>query len=159
MLCQKNYVLAGFRIIKSHSPFPLIVCRHYSSILSSFLLCVCVCVCVCVCFLGPHARHMEVWSHSCQPTPQPQQCQILAPLSGPGIKPTSSWTLVRFVSAASRRDLPQLSFLFHCCKGELASVSRVLVSFCTCLFLFLATPAPLCHVEPPEPGIEPLPQQ
>ena len=36
-------------------------------------------------FLGPHMQHMEVprsnQSHSCQPIPQPQQRQILNPLS------------------------------------------------------------------------------
>ena len=38
-------------------------------------------------FLGPLLRRMEVpwlgenWSCSCRPTPQPQQCQILNPLS------------------------------------------------------------------------------
>ena len=55
-------------------------------------------------------------SHSCQPIPQPQQCQIqttstaytmdghhgnarsLTCLAGPGIEPSSSWILVRFLT-------------------------------------------------------------
>ena len=58
----------------------------------------------------------QVRGYSCQPTPQPkqyriqatsviclhhssQQCWILNPLKRTGIQPTTSWLLVRFVSA------------------------------------------------------------
>ena len=74
-------------------------------------------------------RKIKVWkfpgegskrSYSCQPMPQPQQCQIQATVAvhtvargntrslthceGPGIEPASSWILVRFISAEPRRE-------------------------------------------------------
>ena len=100
-----------------------------------------VCFClffVLFCFLGPHLQYMEVprlgsnQSYSCRPTPQQQRCRIWAtsatyttalgntrslnPLSErPGIKPATSWFLVRFISAGPRREL------------------RFLVVFCICI--------------------------
>ena len=84
----------------------------------------------CFCFLGPHLWHMEVprlgsnQSYSCQPTPQPQQCQIwamsvtyttghsnvgsLAHWVRPGIQPATSCFLGRFVSAAPQWELQKL---------------------------------------------------
>ena len=62
------------------------------------------------------------WSHSCQPTPQLQQGGIRAYTTGhgnarssthwgrPGIEPTTSWFLVRFVSAVPQQELLQWSF-------------------------------------------------
>ena len=63
---------------------------------------------------------------SCQPTPQPQQCGIGATSvtyttahdnTGssthwlrPGIKPASSWMLVRFVSTAPQQEVQQVKF-------------------------------------------------
>ena len=44
------------------------------------------------------------WSCSCWPIPQPQQHQILNPLSE-GIEPPSSWILVGFVSAEPQKEL------------------------------------------------------
>ena len=59
------------------------------------------------CFLGPHPQHMEVLRLRVHlslhwPTPQPQRLQPTPQLSdgspsrwlGPGMEPTSSWTLV-----------------------------------------------------------------
>ena len=76
-------------------------------------------------FLGPHLRHMEGQSCRCQPTPQPQQCQILAVSAThttahgnarslthrarPGIRLATSWFPVGFVSAAPQQEL--LEFL------------------------------------------------
>ena len=79
------------------------------------------------CFLWPHMQLMEVPSQrsnqscSCWPTPQPRQCRIwarsvtyttargntgsLTHWVGPGSKPTSSWMLVRFISAEPWREL------------------------------------------------------
>ena len=79
-------------------------------------------------FLGLHRWLMEVArrginrSCCCQPMPKPQQRQIQAASANyttahgnagsltywarPGIKPKTSWFLVRFVSAAPRRELP-----------------------------------------------------
>ena len=84
-------------------------------------LCVYMCVCVCVCvFLGLHPWHMEVprlgikselqlpaytiatatpdLSHICDLHHSSQQCKIPDPLSKPGIKPESSWILLRFLT-------------------------------------------------------------
>ena len=60
-------------------------------------------------------------SYSCQPMPQPQQCQIRATSSTyttahgnagsstywarPGIQPVSSWILLRFISTEPQREL------------------------------------------------------
>ena len=73
-------------------------------------------------FKGLHPQHMKFLgqgpnqSCSCQPAPQSQQCQIRAMSAtytathrnagslthwvGPGIEPTSSWILVKFVSTS-----------------------------------------------------------
>ena len=73
-------------------------------------------------------------SSSCQPTPQPQQLRIQALSSTyttahgstrslthwarPGIEPTTSWFLVRFVSAAPQWELPQrLTFVLPSREG------------------------------------------
>ena len=88
-------------------------------------------------FLGPHPWHVEVprlgsnWSCSHWPTPQLQQHQIqaasatyttghsnarsLTHWSRPGIKLTSSWVLVRYVSTEPHWELPLQFFTsFHC---------------------------------------------
>ena len=70
------------------------------------------------------------WSCSCWPTPHPQQCQIwaaiyttahgnagsLTPWVRPGIRPVSSWMLVRFISGEPQRELLNHSFCsqYHC---------------------------------------------
>ena len=67
------------------------------------------------------------WSSSCQPTPQPQQCRIqaisvtyttahgkagsLTHWERPGIEPTSSWILVRFLTHWATMGVPVLLFL------------------------------------------------
>ena len=66
-------------------------------------------------------------SYSCWPTPEPQQCQIwatsvmyttahssavsLTHWGRPGIKPTTTWFLVGFVSAVPQRELQSLHFI------------------------------------------------
>ena len=86
-------------------------------------------MCWCLFFfsLGPHPRHMSVprlrsnWSCSCWPTPQPQKQQFWATSSiyttahgntrslkhwaRSGIKPSSSWLLVRFVITEPKWEL------------------------------------------------------
>ena len=80
------------------------------------------------CSLGPHSWHREVprlgieRSYSCWPTPQPQQHQIqttalsntgsLTLQARPGIEPTTSWFLVRFISAAPQLELQHALFLY-----------------------------------------------
>ena len=83
--------------------------------------------------LGPHPWHMEVpslgvnRSCSCQPTPQPQPGQSKATCATytrahsnagsltrwlrPGIKPTTSWFLVRCISAVPPRGLPSTEYI------------------------------------------------
>ena len=72
-------------------------------------------------FLGPYLWHMEVLRLGVESKPQPLQCQIRAVSSTyttscsnagslthwvrPGIEPTSSWILVRFVSAVTQWEL------------------------------------------------------
>ena len=80
-------------------------------------------------FLGPHPWHTEAPRLGLElglypwPTPQPQQHQIRAASvtyttahgnavslihwARPGIKPVSSWILVRFVSTEPQRELPR----------------------------------------------------
>ena len=65
--------------------------------------------------------------HNCRPIPQPQQCRIQATfvtyITAHGnakslrIEAESSWTLVRFVIAEPRQELPSISFF----KAELQS--------------------------------------
>ena len=47
-------------------------------------------------------------SHICDLCHSLWQHQILNPLRGPGIEPTSSWILVRFVSAEPQWELPDI---------------------------------------------------
>ena len=85
-------------------------------------------------FLGPHPWHKEVsrlmvnQSYSYRPMPESQKCQIqatseiytaiqgnagsLTHWAGPGIKPSSSWILARFVSI-DRNFLKVGFFLIH----------------------------------------------
>ena len=79
-----------------------------------------------VAYGGSQARGSN-WSYSCWPTPQPQQRHIWATSvtytiahsnAGfqtywvrPGIKPVSSWMLVRFVSTKPWQELPQVNFI------------------------------------------------
>ena len=67
----------------------------------------------------------------CRPTPQPQECEIQAASSActtapgnarsptdwarPGIEPTFSWILVKFISAEPQRELPK-DFNFKLCE-------------------------------------------
>ena len=90
----------------------------------------------CCCSLGhthsicKFAGYGSNWSYSCWPTPQPQPCRIRAVSAAyttahsnagsltywgrPGIEPTSSWILVRFVSDAPWWELQILIILtFH----------------------------------------------
>ena len=86
------------------------------------------CLFVLFCFLRSSYRRFpgqgSNWSYSCQPTPQPQQCQIqaisvtyttahgntrsLTHLAKPGVKPASSWILVRFITTELEQKLPFL---------------------------------------------------
>ena len=87
-------------------------------------------------FLGPHLWHMRFpglglnQSCSCRPTPQPWQYRIQAVSATyttahgnarslphwvrPGMEPTSSWILVRLVSAAPQWELLVLLLKFRC---------------------------------------------
>ena len=77
------------------------------------------------CLSGLHLQHMEVprlglnRSCSCQPTPEPQQCQSqamsdlhhsswqgLTHWARPGIEPSNSWFLIGFVSTAPWMGTP-----------------------------------------------------
>ena len=91
-------------------------------------------------FLGPHLQHYggsqargQIRSCGCWPTPQPKQHGIwaasvtyttahntrsLTNWGRPGIKPTTSWFLIKFVSAVPRGEL--LSTLSSLQKGILA---------------------------------------
>ena len=90
-------------------------------------------------FLGQHPCHMEVP----RPTPQPQQCQILAASvtyttsdgnagslthwAIPWIKPATSWFLVGFVSAVPQQELLLVEFFKYLTKYfEFTSVSLFL---------------------------------
>ena len=86
-------------------------------------------------FLGMHMRHKEVhrlgvtWSCSCMATLQPQQHGIpatsviyttgqgntgsLIHCKRPGIQPTSSWILGRFITAEPQREIPYSFYLFY----------------------------------------------
>ena len=86
-----------------------------------------------ICFLGPHLRHVEVpglgfeWSCNCQPTSQPQQRRIwaasvtyatacsnersLTNWARPGIEPSFSWILVRFLNYWATTGTPEKYFL------------------------------------------------
>ena len=117
-LQDKHPITTTLQKIKyvSQSPFELSLSYHlslltYNVILSSFLLLLLFC-------FSFYGHTCSIWkfpglgsnqSHSCRPTPQPQQCQIpdssatyAAACSNtrssthwvrPGIEPTSSWTL------------------------------------------------------------------
>ena len=72
------------------------------------------------------ARGSNHQSHSCQPTPQPQQCQIwavsvnyaavhgsarsLTHWAGPRITTASSWLLVGFITTEPQQELPTIFF-------------------------------------------------
>ena len=84
-------------------------------------------------FLGPHIQHMEVprlgvnQSYSCQPIPHPQQCGIGAASATytkahgnarslihwvkSGIKLSSSWIPVRFLTVEPQWEVPRVVFL------------------------------------------------
>ena len=84
------------------------------------------------CFLGLHLWHMEVPrlgvksglqllayttaramqdpSHVCHLHHSSQQCQILNHWVRPGIKPTSSWILVRFVTSETGWELSEVKY-------------------------------------------------
>ena len=88
---------------------------------------------VCFVLLGPHLQHMEVprleieselqllayttatatpdLSHVYDLHGSSQQCRIFNPRAGPGIKPTSSWILVGFLTARPQWELPDMGFL------------------------------------------------
>ena len=96
------------------------------------------CLVVCLCFMGPHPRHMQhmevprlgvklelqlptyttdTVSEPClQPIPQHttahSNARSLTHWVRSGIEPTTSWFLVRFVSAVPRSEL--LYFIFKC---------------------------------------------
>ena len=101
---------------------------------------------VCFCFSGPYPQHVEVprlgvnWSYSCQPTPQSQQLGIqatstyttvhgnavsLTHWAKPGIEPTHSWILVRFISTEPWQELHTHVFLkFEAFLGLLGSIIK-----------------------------------
>ena len=92
-------------------------------------------------FLGPHPQHMRFPGSglknrfSCQPTPQPQPCQIramsatyttahgnsrsLTYWARPGIEPTSSWILVGFVTAELQQELQPSQFIHRLMQNDL----------------------------------------
>ena len=101
----------------------------------------------CFVFLGLQVQHMEVPglrikselqlpatataiagpSHICDLHHCSQQHQILAHWVGPGIKPTSSWILVRFISTEPQLELLFLLFLSSV-RLDVAEISRGLIS-------------------------------
>ena len=76
------------------------------------------------------------WSYTFWPIPQPQQRRIPVSMIEARDPPTTSWILVRFISAAPLWEL--LSLFFY-----------IFIYFWPCL----------CHVEVPGPGTETTPQQ
>jgi len=95
------------------------------------------------CFLWPYPQHMEVPRLGVQsePIPQPQQCRIwavsatyttahgnassLTHWTRPGIEPTTSWFLIRFVSAAPQQELLKFFFFFFFFWGTFILFSTV----------------------------------
>ena len=73
----------------------------------------------------PQLTAMPDPSRICDLHHSSQQCQILNPLSRPGIKPTSSWFLVGFISAAPQRELPYM-FLKYFLQFHVISLLMVL---------------------------------
>ena len=61
--------------------------------------------------LEPQPQQLGIWAKSVTYPHSSQQCQIPGPLRG--IKSASSWILVRFISAASQRELPSWPFKTH----------------------------------------------
>ena len=59
------------------------------------------------------------------PTPQLMQCRILNHWVRPGIKPASSWMLVRFVSAEPRWELLHLALWSFMCTRSLKKGKKV----------------------------------
>ena len=108
-------------------------------------VCLFLFLCVCV-FLGLHCSIWRVpgWGSnwSCQPTPQPQQCRIwaasetyttahsntrsLTHWARPGIKPVSSWILVRLVSTEPERELLLKNFLSTKCMTTVSCLTKYL---------------------------------
>ena len=130
----------------------------------SFFLFFVFCFLSFVLFLGLHSRHTEVprlgsiQSCCCRPTPQPQQSQIwaasatyttalgnagsLTHWARPGNKATTSWFLVRFVSAEPRREVRGTSIRFSMAAMPIYhptnSVLRALFSTSLPTFIFAA---------------------
>ena len=94
---------------------------------------VCVYICVCVyiyiyIYLGPHLRHVEVprlgvksklflpasVGVSATYTTAHSNVRSLTHGVRPGIKPASTWILVRFTSVTPQWELPRSPFLFWC---------------------------------------------
>ena len=160
-------------------------------------------VCFLFCFLGLHSRHVEVPKLGVQFELRLQQGRIRAASATyttghsnarssthwarPGIKPATSWILVRFVSAAPQQELPEgqiwalpsscsVSFDNHVLvlkvkqlwkpkcptfRGSpkyLISLSLSLSSHLLFVCLFVFWLHPW-HVEVPGPGIKPASQQ
>ena len=116
-------------------------------------------------FLGPHPGHMEVSKARDQIratatslTPQPQQLEIRAVFvtcttahsnvgspthwGRPGIEPTSSWMLIRFVSAVPQQELPRLPFLYWVTfaflwKCQLSKYAESISRLCSTPFSYL----------------------
>ena len=117
------------------------------------------------CFLGPHPWHMEVprlgvkleiellayatatatWdlNHVCNLHHSSRQCRIPDPLiARPGIKPPSSWILVRFTSTVPQQELPPYIFfslilylcLFTISLSILQNAAQQLCIIFRCLF-------------------------
>ena len=74
-------------------------------------------------FLQSYLWHMEVprleaeSELQLQPTPQPQQLWILIHWARPGIKPTSSWIQVGFLTQWATMGTPELSFEIGMCES------------------------------------------
>ena len=89
-------------------------------------LCLCLCLKGRTCSIRKCPDKGSNWICSCQPTPQPQQCQIRATPATyttahsnagslthwprPGIEPVSSWILLGFVTAEPQWDLQNWKF-------------------------------------------------
>ena len=93
---------------------------------------------------------VPIWSCSRWPTPEPEHCQIratsvtytaahgnagsLTHCEGPGIKPVSSWILVRFIPAEPRWELHISQSSLICFSFCLPLPAATQACACTCMY-------------------------
>ena len=120
--CPERWGLAGIL-------FWITTRGNHPSMFRGFLF---VCFLFCSCFLGPYLRHMEVprlgieselqlpayitamatqiWTASSTYTTAQGNTRSLTHWARPGLEPTTSWFLVRFISTAARWELQSSVF-------------------------------------------------